>query len=67
MYTTAVLVDVMPLKYALGGKVRISSVPANSGIERLVVVRTVALFTASLAEVPTPINTVTDPELSTRY
>ena len=52
MYTVALLDAVMPVKYALGTKVRISSVLGNKGKAGAVVLTTVAAFVASEALVP---------------
>lgn len=67
MYTTDVLAAVIPVKYALGLNVRISSVPANKGIVELVEVMTVALEVDAALVLPTPMKTVTVPLLRMRY
>jgi len=67
MYTTAVLLALTPVKYALGVKVKISSVPASKGIALPVLVTATAPLLACAAVVPMPRNTSTLPELMTRY
>ena len=63
----AVPVDVVPVKYAFGTNVNISSVPARRGYAGPVDVTTVALLLASEDTTPYPRNTVTDPELIILY
>jgi len=67
MYTTAELELVIPVKYALGKNVKISSVPGSNGIDAPVLVTTAVFPVAPAASLPTPKNTVTVPELRMRY
>jgi hypothetical protein len=58
----------MPVKYAFGKNVKISSVPGKSGIVNVVDVTTVAFEVAAAAVVPNPRNTMLLPAgITTRY
>jgi hypothetical protein len=61
MYTEVLPELVMPVKYAFGKNVRISSVPGKMGMVKLVEVTTTALDVAAAAVVPNPKKTVLEP------
>jgi hypothetical protein len=67
IYTTAVPLTVVPVKYPFNWKERISSVPGSKGMARPLLVTTAELAVARAAVSPTPRNTITDPELMIRY
>jgi hypothetical protein len=58
----------MPVKYAFGKNVKISSVPGKRGMVKVEDVTTVAFEVAAAAEVPKPKNTMLLPAgITTRY